>query len=429
MSLKEFVSLLDKSEIEDYTSYELHPELEPTRILYLSDKNEKVVLFRVRDAQQYLCIGNILNNRRRLYEKVLNTKSDEEAYKRLLEAVAKPTKPREVNFFNNFKFVKDFDLHSIPFIKFYSDDGGRYITSAIFIACIDGTCNASIHRTKLVTKDAVVARIVPRHLRYIYDEYKKRGSDTPVAIVIGVHPAVELMAASSPPFGVFELNLVPNILSNFAVAYTPKYNIPVPSIASVIFEGRISSSQFVEEGPFVDLLNLYDAVRKEPLIKIDAVYVNPDEYFHVILPAGKEHKLLQSFYREALVWQYVSNVVPRVHRVRLLESAGSWLVSVVSITKNVDGDAKNAILAAFSAHPSAKAVLVVDSDIDLDSLDNIFWAFATRFRGRESIVIIEKSRCSTLDPISPTGICDKIGVDLTIPISMNKEAFKYIRIQ
>jgi UbiD family decarboxylase len=429
MSLREFIHSLDKGDVEDYSNYELNPILEPTRMLHLADRNERIVLFRVKNAQQYVCVGNVLNSRRRLYERVLNVRKDEEAYKKLLESITRLSKPKEASFFNYFKPVVDFDLHNLPFIKFYNNDGGRYLTSAIYIACLDELCNMSIHRTMLVSKDCVVARIVPRHLRYIYDEYRKRGSDTPVAIVIGTHPAVELMAASSPPLGVFELHLVPNLLESFTIAYTPIYHIPVPSIASVVLEGKISSTQFVNEGPFVDLLGLYDAVRKEPLIKVEAMYVNTEEYFHVILPSGKEHKLLQSFYREALVWQYVSNVVPKVHKVRLLEAAGSWLILAVSVTKNVDGDAKNAILAAFSAHPSAKVVLILDEDIDLDSSNDILWAFATRFRGRESIVLIEKSRCSTLDPISPTGVCDKMGIDLTIPVSANKDVFKYVRVQ
>ena len=234
------------------------------------------------------------------------------------------------------------------------------------------------------------------------------------------------MAASSPPLGVFELELVPNLLTDFSVSYTPIYNIPVPSSAALVLEGRISATQFVDEGPFVDLLNLYDRVRKEPIIKIDAMYVNLDEYFHVILPAGKEHKLLQSFYREALVWHTVATVVPKVHKVRFLESSGSWLTIALSITKNSDGDAKNAILAAFAGHPSAKIVIVVDDDIDVDSLDMLMWAFSTRFRGKQSLVIIENARCSTLDPTAPNGICDKLGIDLTIPMNMNKELFRYV---
>ncbi len=427
MSLKSFIRELDLNELEDHTSKELDFELEPTKLLFELDKQEKVALFKVKSSQ-FICVGNVLNSRSRLYRRVLRVKSDEEAYKKLIEATTKLVKPKEKSFHDLFQVVKDFNLNSIPFIKFYPGDGGRYLSSAIFIACLDDVCNASIHRTMLLTRNTVVARIVPRHLRYIYDQYKRNGKEMPVAIVVGVHPAVELMAASSPPFGVFEMHLVPNILNDFTVTYTPLYSIPIPSQAALVLEGRVSISQFVDEGPFVDLLHLYDARRKEPLITIDAMYINPDEYFNVILPAGKEHKLLQSFYREAMIWQTVSSVVPKVHKVRLLEASGSWLIIALSITKNVDGDAKNAILAAFSGHPSAKIAIVVDDDIDLDSIDKIIWALATRFRGRESMVIVEKSRCSTLDPSSPSGICDKLGFDLTIPLSADKNMFKYVDV-
>lgn len=428
MSLRSFIKGLDESELEDYTSKEMDFELEPTKLLACLDPSEKVVLFKVRSSK-YICVGNVLNSRARLYRKVLNVENDEAAYKKLVEVLSKPVKPLEKDFHNYYSTVKEIDLTSIPFIKFYPGDGGRYLSSAIYIACLDNVCNASIHRTMLVTKNSVVARIVPRHLRYIYDQYRRSGKEMPVAIVVGVHPAVELLAASSPPFGVFELDLVPNILSDFSIVYTPKYGIPVPASAALVLEGRVSITQFVEEGPFVDLLNLYDARRKEPLITIDGMYVNLEEYFHVILPAGKEHKLLQSFHREAMIWQTVSNVVPRVYRVRLLESAGSWLIIVLSIAKNTDGDAKNAILAAFSGHPSAKMAIAVDNDVDVDSLDKLVWALATRFRGRESMVIVEKSRCSTLDPSSPDGICDKLGLDLTLPVSANKKLFEYVKIE
>jgi len=429
MSLSQFISMLAEDEVIDRSSNIYEPDIEPTKLLLDADRHEKVTLFRVRGADTFLCAGNVLNSRRRLYEKVLNVKSDIDAYKKLMEAVSRTIRPSEVDFFSNFKPVSDVNLYSIPFIKFYPGDGGRYLTSSIYIACIDNICNASIHRTMIVSRNAVVARIVPRHLRYIYNEYKKRGLDTPVAIVVGVHPAVMLMAASSPPLGIFELYLVPNILNSFKITYTPKYGLPVPASASLILEGRISASEFVNEGPFVDLLNIYDAVRQEPLIKIEAIYVNYAEPFHVILPGGKEHKLLQSFYREALIWSYVSNTVPKVHKVRLIEAAGSWLIAALSITKNVDGDAKNAILAAFAAHPSAKVVLVFDEDIDLDSYESILWAFATRFRGKDSIIIVEKSRCSTLDPISPNGDCDKLGIDLTIPSTLDKNKFKYVKVE
>ncbi|MEM4849092.1 MAG: UbiD family decarboxylase, partial [Ignisphaera sp.] len=215
---------------------------------------------------------------------------------------------------------------------------------------------------------------------------------------------------------------------NFTITYTPKYGLPVPSNAALVLEGRITDT-LVPEGPFVDLLHLYDATRKEPLIKIDGVYVNYEEYFHVILPAGREHKLLQSFYREALIWNYVSQIVPKVYKVRLLRASGSWLIAAISIDKVHDADAKNVALAAFAAHPSLKMVVVVDGDVDVDLDYMLLWALATRFRGRDSVILIERARCSTLDPSSPSGFCDKLGLDLTIPISEDKLRYKYVEVE
>jgi UbiD family decarboxylase len=425
MSLKRFVELLHE-EVIDITNKVLGRDLEPTHYLAEADNNMKMVLFRVVDSP-YLCVGNVLNSRKRLYRHVLGVETDIDAYRKVLSLT--PVKPREISFEEKYEVLTEIDLEKVPFIKFYPRDGGRYLSSSIYIACLDNVCNASIHRTMIVSKDSVVARIVPRHLRYIYDNYMRKGiREVPVAIVVGSHPATLLCAAISPPFGVFELELVPQLFKDFTITYTPRYSLPVPSDAALVLEGRITDIT-VPEGPFVDLLHLYDSVRNEPLIKIDAMYVNYDEYFNVILPAGKEHKLLQSFYREALIWDYVSRVVPKVHKVRLLESSGSWLVAAVAIEKTHDADAKNAVLASFAAHPSLKMVMVLDPDVDIDSESRLLWALATRFRGRDSLILVEKARCSTLDPSSPTGVCDKVGFDLTIPLSEDRSRYSYVEVR
>lgn len=425
MSLRKFVDMV-REEVEDLTRKPLKRDLEPTTYLAKADKDHKIALFRVEDSP-WICAGNLLNSRRRFYRYVLGVERDEDAYKRILSL--EPKKMVEVDFKDRYRALNDVDISSIPFIKFYPRDGGRYLASSVYVACIDGLCNASVHRTMMVSKDSVVARIVPRHLKYICDSYRKRGvREVPVAIVVGAHPAAIFAAALSPPFGVFELELVPNIVSDFAIARTPKYGLPVPAEAALVLEGRITETT-VAEGPFTDLLNLYDAVRYEPLIRIDAVYVNYDEYFHVILPAGREHKLLQSIYREALIWHFVSRTVPRVHKVRLLEASGSWLVAAISIDRAHTADAKNALLAAFAAHPGLKIAIAVDSDVDVDSEHMLLWALATRFRGRDSLVLVEKARCSTLDPSASDGTCDKLGIDLTIPFTEDYEKYRYVSLE
>jgi UbiD family decarboxylase len=119
--------------------------------------------------------------------------------------------------------------------------------------------------------------------------------------------------------------------------------------------------------------------------------------------------------RESTILKSVSQVVPRVNGARLTEGGCCWLHGVVSITKQREGDGKNAIMAAFSGHPSMKRVVVVDSDIDIYNDEEVEWALATRFQADRDLVVVSKARGSTLDP-SSDGLTTKMGLDATKPL-------------
>ena len=413
--LRDFLFSFRES-IVDIGTFE-EPNQEVTKRALMHEESGSIVMFRVKGIEWSLVAG-VLATRSRLY-RLLGVESDEQAYLKVLNACSAPSKPREVSFHSFFKEVS-IDLDKAPFIKFFPYDGGRYLTSSIYVACIDDLCNASIHRTMLIGKREVVARIVPRHLEEIRRRYLAKGMETPVAIVVGAHPIYMLAASLSPPLGVFEFDVAAS-LGNAVVAYTPQYSIPVPVPAAIVMEGRITR-ELVNEGPFADLLKTYDRVRKQPLIKIDRIYVGED-LANIIIPTGAEHRLLQSFYREALIWDSARRVVPRVHKVRLTPGGGSWLHAVISVDKLHDGDAKNVIAAAFAAHPSLKLVVVVDGDVDPDDYRQVEWAIATRFQAHRGLVVIPHARCSTLDPSSDDGLCTKLGIDATAPLA-NRERYR-----
>ena len=404
----------------------LSTEFEVTPALLRADSAGLTLEFKVKEASDFSCIGNVLNTRSKLYY-VLKSGSDEEAYLKLLNSIQNPTKPREHNFWNYFEVFKG-SLINIPAIRFYEKDGGKYLTSSIVIAKVpqSSNFNASIHRVMIVNNKSAVMRIVPRHLYKIHSMNCEKGNDTPIAIVIGAPPSAIIAASTSPPFGVFEIYVARRIDQDLRIAYTPQYNLPIPVPASIVIEGRISAQKKHLEGPFVDLLGLYDRVRKEPLVHVDSIYVNWNEYFHVILPGGMEHKLLQGFPREVAIWDNVRKVVPKVCKVRLSLGSGMWLHAFISIEKNADGDAKSAILAAFAAHPSLKHVVVVDCDIDVDKYEELEWAIATRVQASKDLLIIKYARGSTLDPSTYNdGLTDKIGIDATAPL-VNRNKFKRV---
>ncbi|MET1160583.1 MAG: UbiD family decarboxylase, partial [Thermoprotei archaeon] len=352
--------------------------------------------------------------------------NDIEAYEKLEKAMKNPGE-LSLEDFNKYFTKTDLDLDKIPFIKYFKEDGGFYLTSSIIIACLNSVCNASIHRMMLLDSSSAAVRIVPRHLYHIYRENLSHNRDTPVAIVLGAHPLIEVAASSSPPYGIFELGIAKALGSSGIVVKTPLYKIPVPVEASIILEGILSRRESIE-GPFTDILGLPDIQRKQPVFELHSVYVSkkfPLQY-HAIIPSFSEHVLLMGFPREAQIYGIVRSVAPGVKSVRLTPGSGGWLHAIVSINQSKPGEARNVGLAVITAHPSVKHVVVVDDDIDIDNPHMVEWAIATRVKGSEDIIILRGVRGSTLDPRSVNGIGDKVIIDATKPF--NEPWDKYRRV-
>ncbi|MGC8538742.1 MAG: UbiD family decarboxylase [Candidatus Micrarchaeia archaeon] len=382
---------------------------EPTRLL-AENERKNVVKLKFKDAK-YEFLGNIFTRREELWS-ALGVDNDAAAYKRLLEAIEKPGKAQETRF----KLRKaDAKLSDMPFAMYYPNDAGMYLTSGVIFAKLGNISNASFHRMLLLSGSRAALRIVPRNLYTMLKERNKGGEDLEVALVVGMHPVAQLAAAMSPSYGVFEMDVAEKLLPGFAVSMTPKYGIPVPADASVVVEGKILREK-AREGPFVDLTSTSDIVREEPIFEAEVFYESKKPLLNMILPGGEEHKLLMGYPREAAIYEMVSRVVPKVKKVRLTSGGGMWLHCAISIEKNTDGDAKTAILAAFTGHTSLKNVIVVDSDVDIDKLEEIEWAIATRFQPSK-MVIINEARGSSLDPSAKDGITSKVGIDATAPLA------------
>ncbi len=411
-SMLEFLDVVDVERIGGTLSR----DFEVARVIREWQGRGPVIVYRVEGCPQDSA-SNLVDLRFKLY-KALGVGSDEEAYLKILDAMSSPARPSVVGA----PRLREAEggLMEVPAVRFYEKEAGLYLSSAIFIACYDGVCNASIHRVLVKDKRVGVVRVVPRHLWELYLRAKSRGQDLPVSVVIGVHPAIMVAAASSPRFGVFEVDVASKLLGNLWVYESPVHGNPVPLGSAVVIEGLLSRDM-AEEGPYVDVIGTYDRVRNQPVLKVLKVYLDVNELTHVILSGGLEASLLIGFTRETAIWEAVSKVVARVHKVRLTPASGGWLHAIISIDKRHEGDAKNAIMAAFAAHPSLKHVIVVDSDIDPDDPSQVEWAIATRFQADEDLVIVRNVRGSTLDPSSRDGLTAKMGIDATKPLNAGIE--------
>ncbi len=431
MDLRKFLIELRGEGLLKYVDDELSINYEIPYVLTKFDKGPTLEFRNVREHKDAHVVGNLVNTRDKVY-RALGVKSDVDFYRRLLwaEDTAVSYRPRETN---NAVYdpLPSVDLTKLPIPRYFELEPGPCLTSAVVIGMDvrEGILNASIHRLTPIGPDKFVIRLVPRHLFRIYVRNKEIGKDTPIAIAWGLHPAILIAAASSPPFGVFELNMANALLNGSLEVKVLDNGVPAPAYAEVVMEGYILANEEAKEGPCMDILGTYDEVRLQPVVRITRIYVRRDAPLiaQALVAGYSEHKLLMGIEKEAKIWQFVSNVVPEVKSVRLTDGGCGWLHAVVAIKKQSDGDPKNAIIAAFAAHPSLKHVVVVDDDINVDDPTDIEWAIATRFRADEDLVVINHVRGSTLDPVALDpiqGITTKVGIDATRPIKSDVSRFR-----
>ncbi len=346
----------------------------------------------------------------------------EQLIPKLVHAVNRPSKPKLID--EKKAPVLEVtesgvDLSKFP-IPFHAEkDGGPYFASAIVIAQDKELGrNCSFHRMMVIGKDKVVMRILPRHLN---EFIKRNGGELDVAFVVGAPINVLLAGATSVELGQDELEIA-NTLMSLETVRLPN-GIEVPADAEFAFEGKITK-EIVDEGPFIDLTETYDVVRKQPVMQVTRVHHRKNPIFHVLLPGALEHKILMGMPREPTIYNEV-NKIAECKGVNITPGGCSWLHAVVSIKKKNEDDGIKAIEAAFKGHKSLKHVVIVDNDINIYDPSSVEWAIATRVQADKAVVIKKNEKGSSLDPSADpmTYATTKMGIDATRPLVVHGKNF------
>ncbi len=285
-------------------------EIEATRILVREPR--RPVHFRSLDGAE--AVGNLWSTRDRVAA-ALRT-PNETLLGRLMEA---QTHPMDTRLVDSAPFLRhsstDVNLLDLPVPKLFPRDAGRYITAGVWVAEWKGVRNLSFHRILLLGKNRGACRIVPRHLRHMYNEAVQAGEELKVAVCIGLDPWNLLAGGTSVEYGVDESRiasaLTQSCLTRPVDVVRIKSGLTVPADAEYVLEGRLVNETH-DEGPFVDAVRTYDRVRKEPVLVVERIYHRDDPIFHIIVGGLDEHFMFMGMPREPVIYQAVSRAVPHV---------------------------------------------------------------------------------------------------------------------
>jgi UbiD family decarboxylase len=307
------------------------------------------------------------------------------------------------------------DLTRLPLIVHATRDAGAYITAGIVIAHDPrtGRRNVSINRMQLKGPRKMGIRMMPpQQLGIIQSHAEADSQPLPIAVAIGNFPLDLLAAATTLPFGDDELELA-GALRGAPMPMTRgvSVDLDVPAHAELVLEGYVEPGVREPEGPFGDFLQFYVPVMDNHVFRLTAVTHRGDPILQAIHAGSREDVNLLAISREAQVTAAVVATGARVCGVRLLPTI---LGCAISIEQQYQGEAKNVGMAALGAYRWLKYCIVVDHDVNVDDLDDVWWAVTTRSNPTDAISVIDRSGGFPRDPFGVHA--SKALIDATIPL-------------
>lgn len=317
--------------------------------------------------------------------------------------------------------VEEPDLSTLPILKCWPEDGGKFITLPLVITKDPdtGLQNMGMYRLQVYdNKTTGMHWHLHKDGREIYDKYKKIGGRMPVSVAIGTDPATTYAATAPLPKEIDEM-LFAGFLrkSGVDIVKCKTNDIYVPANAEFVLEGYVDvNEELREEGPFGDHTGYYSLKDFYPVFhltcithKINAVYPTT-----VVGKPPMEDcylgKATERIFRPLLKMQ-----MPEVIDMNFPLEGVFHNCVIVSIKKRFPGHAKKVMHSIWGMGQMmyTKMIIVVDENIDPHDISTVAWKVFNNIDAKNDVVIVD-GPLDALDHASNLPhYGSKIGIDAT----------------
>src|SRR5574342_1100622 len=313
------------------------------------------------------------------------------------------------------------DIYDLPVVRHHAMDPAPYIDMTPVMKDPDsGFYNGAFLRNMIKGERRLGIHMSPRHNWQIHRKNEERKRNTPVAIVVSHHPAFYLGALNVSPFGVDDYSRIGAIMGEplrLTASETWGEDFLVPADAEVVIEGHVLADVREVEAPFGEFTGYYGPQRMRPVIEVTAITHRRNAIFQHIFVGHRDNWVLGGIPKEGSLFNLIRGIVPTVQAVHFPISGCCRFNCYVSVDKKIDGETRQAALAALAGCDFVKHVVVVDKDIDVYNEEQVMWAMATRVQADQDIDIIKNAKGNTLDPSQTDDIMTaKMIIDATLPV-------------
>jgi UbiD family decarboxylase len=292
------------------------------------------------------------------------------------------------------------DLMQFPVPIFNEIDGGPFITAGCHVSeDPKGGRNLGIYRNQVHGPRTLGILAAP--YRHLILHAKSNGGRLPVAIAVGVQPAVFLAAGADYPFGVDEMGKAGSFQGEpVELIRCETSSLLVPATAEIVIEGELVLDKLQTEGPFGEFTGYYGTTASRPTIDVKAL-THRNKPIYQAGYTGRppnENVTAVGVAREADILGQLT--LPGLLALHLTDGGCGYFNAVASIDKRFEGYGKMMAMAILGtwAGRAIKTLIIVDSDVDPYDATDVEWAVATRVQPARDVEIIKQTVGVILDP-------------------------------
>ncbi|MCZ7604757.1 MAG: menaquinone biosynthesis decarboxylase [Planctomycetota bacterium] len=260
------------------------------------------------------------------------------------------------------------DLDSIPILKTWPEDGGRFVTFPLVFTHSpkDGKRNCGMYRIQQFDKRTTGFHVHTHHTaaEHMRQAKARRENRLPAAIAIGGAPAITFSAVVPLPPGMDEMILA-GFLQGRPVKMVECKTVPlqVPASADYVIEGWIHIDERRREGPFGDHTGFYSLADDYPVFHVSAITQRRKPvYFATVVGPPPQEDAWMAQAIERLFLPLMQQTIPEVVDYRLPFSGVAHNLMLVKIHKSYPGQARKVAHAIWGLGQAmfTKTIVVID---------------------------------------------------------------------
>jgi len=315
---------------------------------------------------------------------------------------------------------RDGSLESLPILKCWPEDGGRYITLPLVFTKDPETGARNIGTYRMQVYDG---RSTGMHWQrhkggaQHYRVAERLGKRMPVAVALGPDPALAYSATAPMPEGLDELMLAGFLRrERVELVKCVTVDLEVPANAQIILEGYVEPRERRREGPFGDHTGFYShpddypvfhltcmTRRKRPIYLTTIVGIPPMEDYYL----GKAS--------ERIFLPLIRKTLPEIVDMHFPAAGIFHNLVLVSIDKRYPGHARKIMNAFWGLGQLmfSKTIIVVDKDVDVQNEAEVAWIVGTHYDPERDIQFTRGPVDDLEDASDLPAFGSKMGIDAT----------------